>query len=682
MNKPASFQLRSGHDALTASGDPLDTIHCAGGVRYREGIASFTTNQDYYFGEIPPADMLELVVAIERDGWEPAFEAMCAKQTVDLANYIRQYIADASRANWKYLLQLPPEATVLDFGCGWGETTLSLARSVNRVVSMDLTLERLLLLRARSQELGLSRISFAHGGDVLPLPFAEQSFDAVVLNGVLEWVPVTGQGNPRQCQLALLRELRRILKPTGQIYIGIENRIGLKYFLGRIDEHSRLKFTTLMPRWLANQWSRFRNQQAYRTYTYTRLGYRKLLREAGFDYADFYCPYPDYREFDRIVPAEPKCVRQLFKPRAAWKRLIFRLPGAAQVLISTVPSYAIVASIAKPGTSRLQAIVQQVSAQTGIELLAPASYHSKPIGEVMAYCSTDLESQSAALLRVADTPVAVTLRLAAARHLESFWERHAAVGPCLQVVPHNLGYGSVDNATFTVEEVKPGVAWQSICDFRKTPVKAMVTVVNWLIDFQLATRTNACWTNQEMQSRLVALVAEVQDIFARRRLAWNGLGQNSQRKIDTDSGQAIPVVVCHGDLHLGNTLFSPTDQRLTGVVDWDLGELRGLPLLDLTYLLLAYGMQIKQQSYCQTLQSILQPSRLSEFERQALRDYETAFALTESYRRYALQVMVLQNIITLFARRPEAFQQLEKELMVLPAWLDQHCQTGGKSTTT
>lgn len=669
MSHDISFQCTRCCAALSLSAGRLLCPACQMVIPLHSGIPSFTNNDDYFFGEIPSEAMIELAAAVDRIGWDAAFEEMCDHQHAELSDYIRQYIADASRANWKYLLQLPKDAVVLDFGCGWGETTLSLARSVGHVVSMDLTLERLLLLQARTRDKGLCHVAFAHGGDSLPLPFAGDTFDAVVLNGVLEWVPVTGEGDPRQCQLAILRELRRMLKPTGQLYIGIENRVGLKYFMGKIDEHSQMKYTSLLPRWLADRWSRINRGKAYRTYTYSRRGYVELLEEAGFEQIDFFCPYPDYREFDRIVPLTTEQVKGLFAPTAIWKRSLLRLPAAGSLLKWAVPSFSIIASDSRTGESRLGTWVSEISELIGIPLRTPSSYHSKPIGEVLAYCAKVGADEPTTLLRIAETPVAIDARLASAKHLESLWNHADGAGKCMDVIPRNQGFGKLGEIAFTAEEIKPGTSWRKIPDHRKSPGSAVLSVARWLISFQQATGTDATWHPEELRSHVARLIERVRDMLPphpNRRTQWNG---GIESTIEASSLERIPVVVCHGDLHLDNVLFSPTDKRLTGVVDWDLGEMRGLPLTDLVYLLLAYGIEVKGQSYCDTVESVLEPSVLSNPERTALSVYETAFALSPIYRRYAVQVAVLQNIITLSARRPEAFRRLQSEFTRLPDWL-------------
>ena len=44
-----------------------------------------------------------------------------------------------------------------------------------------------------------------------------------------------------------ISEMRRVLKPGGSIYVGIENRYAYGYFMGAQD-HNRLRYTSILPR--------------------------------------------------------------------------------------------------------------------------------------------------------------------------------------------------------------------------------------------------------------------------------------------------------------------------------------------------------------------------------------------------------------------------------------------------
>jgi SAM-dependent methyltransferase len=135
----------------------------------------------------------------------------------------------------------------------------------------------------------------------------DKSLDVVFLNGVLEWLPEYNLSSPpRKVQLDFLREVRRSLKNDGQILIGIENRIGYPYFFGRQDDHSKIKFATLLPRPLADLVSRIKFHKPYRTFTYGPAGYRRLLQEAGFKDIQINVPAPNYREITQIFLAEAK----------------------------------------------------------------------------------------------------------------------------------------------------------------------------------------------------------------------------------------------------------------------------------------------------------------------------------------------------------------------------------------
>ena len=182
---------------------------------------------------------------------------------------------------------------MLDLGCGWGAVSIALARSCGEVASLDLTRERVLSLKALAKFEGLDNLTFVHGGDGA-LPFPDGHFDAVVLNGVLEWVPENRVGDPRQVQIGFLREAARTLKPNGVLYVAIENRLAARYVVKR-EDHVGLYWSSFMPRRVSNAYSRLMRGKPYRTYTYSIQGYQRLFAAAGLRSTRFVCPLPDYR---------------------------------------------------------------------------------------------------------------------------------------------------------------------------------------------------------------------------------------------------------------------------------------------------------------------------------------------------------------------------------------------------
>jgi ubiquinone/menaquinone biosynthesis C-methylase UbiE len=115
----------------------------------------------------------------------------------------------------------PPGALVLEAGCGIGAQTIFLARRspAARFVSVDISPASLERARAAAQEAGLVNVRFEQA-DILKLPFAEGTYDAVFVCFVLEHL-----ARPPEA----LVELRRVLRPGGTITV-IEGDHGSAYF--------------------------------------------------------------------------------------------------------------------------------------------------------------------------------------------------------------------------------------------------------------------------------------------------------------------------------------------------------------------------------------------------------------------------------------------------------------------
>jgi ubiquinone/menaquinone biosynthesis C-methylase UbiE len=97
---------------------------------------------------------------------------------------------------------------VLDIGCGLGGKTVAYAEARARVTGVDLSEKNVAQCSAFARARGVEA-AFA-AGDAERLPFAGGSFDAVIANDSLEHF-----ANPE----AALRELARVLKPGGSIFL-------------------------------------------------------------------------------------------------------------------------------------------------------------------------------------------------------------------------------------------------------------------------------------------------------------------------------------------------------------------------------------------------------------------------------------------------------------------------------
>jgi len=127
---------------------------------------------------------------------------------------------------WRRMIK--PGSLVLDIGCAQGRSTFKLMDLDITVVGFDISkrLVRLALDRYRQGHFKAKASFFA--ADALQLPFADCSFDYVLIYGVLHHLPEVGK---------VCGEIARVLKPGG-IYLGQENNHsvfrGIFDFLQRI----------------------------------------------------------------------------------------------------------------------------------------------------------------------------------------------------------------------------------------------------------------------------------------------------------------------------------------------------------------------------------------------------------------------------------------------------------------
>jgi len=269
-------------------------------------------------------------------------------------------VLDWQRASWLPLLALPKDAVALDIGSGYGAITHSLSHAAAKVYSIEAIPERLEFTRIRMEQEGIRNVQLVQGS-ALELPLRCEGFDAIVVNGVLEWVgDWRTDKDPRTVQLHFLRSLHKLLKPEGVLVIGIENRFSYDMICGGVD-HSGLPYTSLMPRSMASVRLRYSRREhhrtflkprhEYRTYTYSERGYWKLLAESGFA-SDFYWAHPGYNEPCSLVPLENRFIADqvlsnISQPfviaRGGWRHWLKRAAAATGLLRLLVPDFLIFA---------------------------------------------------------------------------------------------------------------------------------------------------------------------------------------------------------------------------------------------------------------------------------------------------------------------------------------------------
>ena len=119
--------------------------------------------------------------------------------------------AFAGVSNLAVSVAIAADAQVLDLGCGAGLDSLILARRVGatgRVVGIDFS--EAMLLRARTAAAGYGVNGTFCLGDAERLPLDEASIDVAFVNGIFNLNPARAE---------IFRELARVVRPNGHVYV-------------------------------------------------------------------------------------------------------------------------------------------------------------------------------------------------------------------------------------------------------------------------------------------------------------------------------------------------------------------------------------------------------------------------------------------------------------------------------
>jgi SAM-dependent methyltransferase len=167
---------------------------------------------------------------------------------------------------------------ILEIGSGFGAITRRLGEISKELVSLEGSLRRATVQQKRIKDLQNVKIivdNFKHFE-------IDSKFDAILSIGVLEYSNMFYDES--NAALKFLNKVVNHLDENGIFMLAIENRLGLKYFSGGLEDHTNKAMIGI--------------ENTYETdgpITYGRKELEELLRESGFNYINFYFPFPDYK---------------------------------------------------------------------------------------------------------------------------------------------------------------------------------------------------------------------------------------------------------------------------------------------------------------------------------------------------------------------------------------------------
>lgn len=194
-----------------------------------------------------------------------------------------------------YWYEFKEDSTVIEIGGGCGALTSLLCEKCSRVITVELSKKRASIIYERCKHYDNLEIIVANIENIRNLPKA----DYVVAIGVLEYQGTYSSDNVNP-YISFLKRTRDFLKDDGHLLLAIENRFGIKYWVGAPEDHLQKPYEGI---------SGYKKGGKAKTFTKEQL--KDMIIKAGFKNTYFYYPMPDYRIATEIYSED-------YMPKDSW----------------------------------------------------------------------------------------------------------------------------------------------------------------------------------------------------------------------------------------------------------------------------------------------------------------------------------------------------------------------------
>ena len=573
-------------------------------------------------GEGAREELQKLVEAAE-DNLEQAMRDFLRRSSA--SPYLGDEILGMARAGWQFLLPVSEHARVLDLGCGWGGLAYSLARTCGQVVAMDDVLEKVQLLRIRAERDGVENLQPVCSDRGNLLPFRNHTFDLVVLERVSRWLPRGLKEDPRHGHERVLKEIARVLKPSGALYVGVGNRFTWRTWFPHPDTASGFRSASRFHRNSGEARSHLTGEDP--SFRMGKRRYRRLLKRCGLGHTKYFVPLPGFERPSSMTPANAK--KQL--AHQAQRVVSGRKAQAAQklkgFLTSRFPDAFGVVARKQPTPSFLERMADYI--RTAHALETPTTFHYRMNGE-MGMVTVIYRGKSPRSAFVLKLPIHDRGEAELEREVQLLEKIHSGkydLSKLAPLCPEVLGAGTFEKQYYALFSLMPGLSGDKL-----SPVSDRWSMV-LKEGLQLAIDLHASGQAEKggaLETRLRELGDAVRSLAADER--QRGVVEKAVTLV-AESFAGIDRPLCafgHGDMKPANLLFDPNSLKLTGVIDWGAsgpGELAGY---DVQFLMVDFRRKLHQRSLAQELRSWIRGEPIEGVVESMLAEYAGRTGLPDS----------------------------------------------------
>jgi ubiquinone/menaquinone biosynthesis C-methylase UbiE len=586
-------------------------IECGRKINIERGIVTYSEHNNKFNHnsafEIPLSNFMS---NFDKKGWAIGFYEL-QKQIKSNSSDLFDSVLRWDRTGWKYLLPITKESTVLDFNFGWGGISLSLSCNVKEVISLGPRKEQLIFARYASRFLDRNNISFIHYCNYKTLPFSDDTFDIIVISDL----GLIDENNFESCAKkrdVLLKEINRILKPQGILYISAKNILSYAFLKSKFL-HMEYKLNPFKLDLNFNGYARKKRSKRHEGYVCSLYGLKKTVRKAGFQSFQSLSIVPDKERPAELIDLSTRCSKNRTNNKGT--SLSKRLKNGYRFLSIFGPNFSITASKSSiQHISYMNALVDKIKESLKIDELKIDKYIIRP-ALLLVFCN-DL-NENRVIIRI---PYSEREAFKVKNNTEVLKKLTDKIVMDNVRFPELLLDGYFCDNYYSVETCVQGESADRLKI--KNHSEFIDVILNFIINFGL----NMSSKPQQSGSQLISYFEEI-IAFIKSKLIENGLkdayGSLTDLYLNKLNESELRPITIHGDLNLGNCLFLSNNMKYLGVIDWDQSIDYGLPGWDLINMMNFMRRKSSNKYWGESLLSMLD-----------FKWAETEFGLWNKYTNY------------------------------------------------
>jgi len=373
----------------------------------------------------------------------------------------------------------------------------------------------------------------------------------------------------------------------------------------------------------------------------TIAGVRNFLLKIGLHQVSTFYPYPTFEHASAILnwPNSRSIVQRSFLVRLMGKIGLDEYTHRAIIILA--------------GRFERKSLLQRI-ADTAAKDYSPKSIRLtqclvRPNGTLVVFLELD---EQGAVLRI-------PLNSAALDRLRHSWSTHSSVAdhhPWIQILlPDQLADGVAYGLPFYVEQMCIGKPARDFIDHSENYRDIQRFVKKFLVRLILAgsySQIDEQSFNRIVDVYIAPITRYAQDLTKPLAILSRGLR-------DTMFDKNLLIGPVHGDFNPSNVFVSQRTNQITGVIDWDTYEDRGLPLIDLIHFL--FGNKHRHyKSLGKRVVAAMKGGIFSEYEMSLIQSYMKELSIEEN---------MLQPIIILYWLRHISLQLKHHNGQLNDSWV-------------